>query len=152
MLPAEEYLRRAGILKDHMRTKLNQKSISYQYHEAYTTVLEGVLARGDRKISRVILKAYEKGCYFDAWTEFFVPQKWDEAFEECEIDPDFYTTRERTLDEILPWDFIDVGITRSFFEREWDRAIHQQVITPNCRQQCSGCGCRALEGGVCYES
>ena len=151
MLPAKEYLNRAGILKDHMREELNHKSISYQYHEAYTTVLEGVLARGDRKISQVILKAYEKGCYFDAWTEFFVPEKWEEAFAECSIDPDFYTIRERDLKEILPWDFIDVGITRSFFEREWDRAIHQQVITPNCRQQCSGCGCRSFEGGVCYE-
>ncbi|MCR5451141.1 MAG: TIGR03960 family B12-binding radical SAM protein [Lachnospiraceae bacterium] len=151
MQPAAEYKRRAHIVKDRMRSELNQKSISYQYHEPDVTLLEGIFARGDRRISRVIERAYNKGCFFDAWTEFFHKDLWDEAFREEGIDPDFYTMRERDIKEILPWDFIDVGIKRSFLEKEWENAA-KGIVTPNCREKCSGCGIAKKGGGVCFEN
>ena len=114
------------------------------------TVLEGILARGDRKIGQALLKVYEKGGIFDAWSEYFDYQRWGDAFEECGIDTDFYTMRERDLDEIFPWDFIDTGVSRRFLEREWQRA-KEGVVTENCRQKCSACGAMKFKGGVCLE-
>ena len=102
-------------------------------------------------MGHVILKAYEKGCIYDAWSEHFRYDAWMEAFKECGVDPDFYTLRQRDLDEIFPWDFIDVGVTKAFLKREWNRAM-EGVVTPNCRTQCSGCGAAAFGGGVCYEN
>ncbi len=150
MEEATEYKRRAHIVKDRMHSEHNAKSISYQYHEPDVTLLEGVFARGDRRIAAVIEKAYEKGCFFDAWTEFFHKDLWDQSFEECGVDPDFYTMRERPIEEKFPWDFIDCGITRAFLEREWKRS-KEEVVTPNCRMGCSGCGIRKYGGGVCFE-
>ncbi|MFQ9509467.1 MAG: TIGR03960 family B12-binding radical SAM protein [Lachnospiraceae bacterium] len=149
MCTKEEYLSRARIVNQTMKEQLNRKSMKYNWHEADVTVLEGVLARGDRKISSVILAAYEKGCLYDAWSETFDNKKWMEAFEDCGIRIDFYNTRTRDLDEILPWDFIDTGI-KAFLKREWERAINASV-TPNCRTKCSGCGVMSFGGGVCYE-
>ena len=114
------------------------------------TILEGVLARGDRRLGPVILKAYQKGALFDAWSEMFRFDLWKEAFAESGVDPDFYTLRERPDDEIFPWDFIDAGVTRSFLLREWKQSA-KETVTPNCRQRCSGCGIRKYGGGVCYE-
>jgi hypothetical protein len=114
------------------------------------TLLEGILARGDRRLSPVILKAYRKGSLFDSWTEWFKPEYWNEAFKECGIDPDFYSVRERDTDEILPWDFINIGVSKEFMIREWKNA-KEGKITPNCRMRCSGCGARNYGGGVCYE-
>ena len=151
MFPREEYLARARIVNHAFKEQLNHKSLKYQWHEADVTVLEGILARGDRKVGRVILKAYEKGCIYDAWSEYFRYDAWMEAFRECEVDPDFYTIRERGLDEVFPWDFIDVGVNKSFLLREWKRAMAGEV-TPNCRMQCSGCGAAVFGGGVCYEN
>ena len=150
MYPKEEYLRRAKIVNDTMKEQLNRKSLRYNWHEADVTVLEGIFARGDRRISQAIYYAYESGCIFDAWGEYFHPEKWDEAFEKAGIDTDFYIFRERDTEETLPWDFIDTGISKSFLAREWKRALEEQV-TPNCRMQCSGCGIRSMGGGVCYE-
>lgn len=147
----EEFLEKARAAKDEVRAQVNQKSIRFTYHAAGVSQLEGVFARGDRKLSDVIEYAYQHGAIFDAWTERFKQEIWDEAFHACGIDPDFYTHRERECSELLPWDFIDVGVTRRFLETEWKRA-KEGVITPNCREACSGCGAAAFGTGVCYES
>lgn len=151
MCTKEEFLERARTVNHAFREQLNHKSIKYNWHEADVTVLEGVLARGDRRVGPVILKAYEKGCLYDAWSETFRNDLWMEAFEECGIDIAFYNNRERDVDEILPWDFIDTGVTKAFLKREWKNAKEQKV-TPNCRQRCSGCGVMRFEGGICIEN
>ena len=151
MYDPSEYLGRAKIVNDHVKEMHNRKSIRYNWHEAYITVLEGILARGDRRISDAILKVYENGGYFDAWSEYFDYDRWLDAFKECGIDPDFYTKRERSLDEIFPWDFIDIGVSKDFMKREWKNALAESV-TPNCRMRCSACGAKQFGGGVCYEN
>ena len=150
MCTKEEFLHRAYIVNHEIKDQLNKKSIKYNWHEADVTILEGVLARGDRKVAKVIKKAYEKGCLFDSWTEGFKNELWMEAFAECGVDIDFYTIRKRELDEVFPWDFIDIGVTRAFLEREWKKA-HEETVTPNCQMQCSGCGAAVFGGGVCRE-
>lgn len=149
MEPPSEYKRKARLLNDAMKEKLNHKSLSYQWHHPEVTILEGVFARGDRRVGKTILYAYLHGCLFDAWTDYFSFERWEEAFSATGVDMDFYTIRERSLDEILPWSHIDVGITEEFFKREWENAMKASV-TPNCRDKCSGCGCRSYGGGVCY--
>lgn len=151
MFTPEEYLNRAKIVNDHCKEMLNHKSIRYHWHQADVTVLEGLLARGDRRVADVIQYVYEHGGIFDAWGEFFDYNRWLEAFEACNISLDFYAYRERSIDEILPWDFIDVGVTKEFLIREWHTA-HEETVTPNCRMRCSGCGARRFKGGVCYEN
>ena len=148
MLPREEYLRRAYLVKDSMRAQKNNKSLHYEYHDAEVTLLEGVLARGDRKVGKAILQAYQLGCMFDAWSERCDYGKWLQAFQETGIDPDFYTQRERGEDELFPWDFIDIGVTKRFLRREWERAM-QAKVTPNCREACSGCGAASYDCGIC---
>lgn len=150
MCTKEEFLHRAYVVNHEIKEQKNKKSIKYNWHEADVTVLEGILARGDRRIGPAIQRAYEKGCLFDSWSEWFQNERWLEAFAECGTDMDFYTTRERALDEIFPWDFIDIGVSRRFLEKEWKRA-HEETVTPNCRQNCSGCGAASFGGGVCYE-
>ncbi len=150
MCTKEEFLDRAYIVKNKFRAMKNFKSLKYNWHEADVTVLEGVLARGDRKISAVVEAAYRNGALFDSWSEEFDNSLWMKAFDQCGIDPDFYTVRERGLDEVFPWDFIDAGVSREFLKREWLLAQKSQA-SPNCRQRCSGCGARDFGGGVCYE-
>ena len=150
MCTKEEFLERAYRVKDKFKEMLNRKSLKYNYHEADLTVLEGILARGDRRVAPVIEEAYHKGAMFDSWGEFFNNDIWMKAFETCGVDMDFYTIRQRGLDEIFPWDFIDAGVSKEFLKREWLTAINEK-ITPNCRQQCSGCGARKYGGGVCFE-
>ncbi len=150
MCTKEEFLHRAYVVNHEIKEQKNKKSIKYNWHEADVTVLEGILARGDRRIGPAIQRAYEKGCLFDSWSEWFQNERWLEAFAECGTDMDFYTTRERALNEIFPWDFIDIGVSRRFLEKEWKRA-HEETVTPNCRQNCSGCGAASFGGGVCYE-
>ncbi len=150
MYPKEEYLVRARVVNEEMKEQLNRKSLKYNWHEADVTVLEGVFARGDRRVGQVLLKAYEKGCIFDAWSEYFDNGKWMEAFQQCGVSIDFYNLRERSLDEILPWDFIDCGVSKSFLKREWHNAL-QETVTPNCKMQCNGCGAAQFQGGVCLE-
>lgn len=146
----DEFLSKAHIVKEEVKAQVNQRSIKYNYHEADVTVLEGILARGDRRLAPAIEHAYVHGALFDAWSENFHLGFWTDAFAQCGIDTDFYTTRERSTDEILPWDFINIGVTKEFLIREWNTA-KQEKVTPNCRQQCSGCGARGYKGGVCYE-
>ena len=151
MFPPQNYLDRAHLVNDTVREQLNHKSIKYNWHEADMTLLEGVLSRGDRRVGQALLKVYEKGGIFDAWSECFDYQRWVDAFEECGVDMDFYTLRERDIDEIFPWDFVDVGVTKQFLKREWQNAQDEKV-TPNCRMKCSGCGAMKFGGGVCYEN
>ena len=151
MSTKEEFIDKAYMTRAAVMEQLNQKSIRYNWHEADVSMLEGVLARGDRKLSKLLLKVYEKGCMFDAWGEMFKNDTWIETFQELGIDMDFYTTRERALDEILPWDFIDCGVTKQFLIREWEQAKLANV-SPNCRVQCQGCGATMFQGGVCFEN
>ena len=146
----EEFIEKAKLTKKAVHSQLNQKRIKYNWHEADVSVLEGVFARGDRKVADVILKAYEKGCLYDAWGEYYKHDVWLEAFEECNVDIGFYTTRERSLDEIFPWDFLDCGVNKEFLKREWQKA-RQEVVTPNCKMQCQGCGAARFGGGICFE-
>lgn len=145
-----EYLGRAKIVNHEIKAQLNQKSIKYNWHEADVTVLEGLLARGDRRVGAAILRAYELGALYDAWSETFHYEYWTQAFADTGLDLEFYTIRERELSELLPWDFIRIGVTKNFLKKEWQRAMEGKV-TPNCRMQCSGCGAGAYKGGVCIE-
>jgi radical SAM family uncharacterized protein len=151
MCTKEEFLNRAKIVREEIREQLNQKSIKYNWHEADVTLLEGVLARGDRRVAQVIHKAYENGALFDSWSEWFQLKHWEDAFASCGIDPDFYTIRERGKDELFPWDFIDTGVTKAYLQKEWQHAKDAHV-TPNCRTLCGGCGAARFQGGVCIES
>lgn len=151
MITPEEFQKRAYFVKDKFREAKNHKSLKFAYHEADITILEGLLARGDRKLCQVIYDVYQSGQIFDAWTEYFDKSNWDNALEKNHIDIGFYTYRDRSVDEILPWDFIDIGVTRKFMEKEWERA-QAEVVTPNCRMQCSGCGAAKFGGGVCFEN
>ena len=150
MFREEDFIEKAKVVKNEIRSQLNQRSIRYNWHEPDVTVLEGFLARGDRRCADVILKAYQKGALYDAWSESFHYDIWKEAFKETGIDIEFYTLRERSTDEILPWDFIDAGVSKNFLKREWQNALDEKV-TPNCRQKCSGCGAAKYGGGVCFE-
>lgn len=150
MYREEDFVEKAKVVKSEIRAQVNQRSIRYSWHEPDVTILEGFLARGDRRCAQVILKAYEKGAIYDAWSESFDYNIWKEAFAETNTDIDFYTLRERSTDEILPWDFIDAGVTKKFLIHEWEQA-KKETVTPNCRQKCSGCGAMRYGGGVCYE-
>ena len=150
MFTQEDYIHRAYIVNQEMKEQLNRKSLRYNWHEADVTVLEGVFARGDRRTSKVLLEAYRLGCLYDSWSDEFQNDKWMQAFENTGVDLTFYTMRKRELDELFPWDFIDVGVTKSFLRREWERAMRGEV-TPNCREKCSACGALCYQGGVCFE-
>lgn len=151
MCTKEEFLDKAYLTRQGIMDQLNQRSIKYNWHEADISLLEGVFARGDRRVSKVILNAYKKGCLFDAWSEFFHFEKWLEAFHECNLSIDFYTSRNRKDDEVFPWDFIDCGVTKEYLLREWKKAQNEQT-SPNCRLQCQGCGAMQFGGGVCFET
>ena len=139
MCTKDEFLHRAYVVNHKMKEMVNHKSLKYNWHEADLTVLEGVLARGDRRVAAVVEEAYRNGALYDSWSEHFHNEIWMKAFETCGVDIDFYTTRERSLDELFPWDFIDAGVSKDFLKREWNRAMAGEV-TPNCRARCSACG------------
>ena len=151
MYTNEEYISRAAIVKHAFNEQLNRKSLRYNWHDAEVTVLEGVFARGDRKTAAVIKEAYRLGCLYDSWSDQFDNDKWMQAFENTGIDIAFYNLRERPLDEVFPWDFIDIGVTKEFLKQEWNHAMNAEV-TPNCRMKCSGCGVAKWKGGVCVEN
>ena len=133
-----------------LKSAIKSKRIRYNWHDNKTSYLEGVFARGDRRLSEVIIKAVENGCKFDGWGEHFKFDVWMQTFDELGIDPNFYTARERSYEEVLPWDHIDIGVTKNFLMRENEKA-KQSVTTPNCRQKCAGCGVKSFGTGVCYE-
>ena len=133
-----------------VRANIHSKAISYSWHDADTSFLEGVFARGDRKLNKVLLRAHELGCKFDGWHEYFDFEKWMQAFKECGIDPTFYNLRKRSFDEVLPWSHIDVGVTSDYLKKECEFA-YKGIVTPNCREKCTNCGAAVFGGGVCYE-
>ena len=145
---AEYFDEKRRFLTSKVREQINQRSIRYICHDAVTSELEGIFARGDRKLSDVIEKAYKKGCIFDAWTDYFRPDVWNELLDELSVDRDFYNYRERNEDEIFPWDFIDIGVSKQFLRREYENA-KQGKVTPNCKQKCSGCGAASFHAGIC---
>lgn len=148
MYEPEVYLEKAATLNAAIKSCLNQRAIRYIWHDARTSVIEGLLARGDRRLCRVIENVYNDGGIFDAWTETFDYDRWMRACEEAGADLDFYVYRGRGLDEILPWDFIDIGVTPAFMRREWKNAM-DAAVTPNCRDKCSGCGALSYGCGIC---
>ena len=144
-ITGEEIAHKQDVL---VKSNTNRR-IEVHYHHSDTSLLEGVFARGDRRLGKVLLRAFEKGCRFDSWDETFRFPLWEEAFAECGLDPAFYANRTRSFEEILPWSHLDYGITEEFLQRE-NRRAHEAVPTPNCRQQCAGCGIQALMGGACF--
>lgn len=132
----------------HLLSSVHSRKISVSYHESKTSVLEGVLARGDRRLGQVIYKAWQKGSKFDSWDEFFNFDNWLEAFGECNLDPEFYANRVRNYDEVFPWDVMDYGIRKEFLIEE-NKKAHRSETTPHCRIKCSACGANKLNGGKC---
>ena len=146
----EQARQKRDFLLSKVREQLNAKSIKYNCHDADVSELEGVFARGDRKLCNVIRQAYESGCIYDAWTEYFQPDKWEQAFKDNNADMEFYLRRERAEDELFPWDFIDIGVTKKFLLDEYHNS-QAEAVTPNCRRKCSGCGAAKFQCGVCVE-
>ncbi|RKD33220.1 B12-binding domain-containing radical SAM protein [Thermohalobacter berrensis] len=133
----------------HLKDIIKDRKITYNYHDPELSFLEAVFARGDRRLSKVLIKAWEKGCRFDGWAELFKYQNWMEAFEETGIDPHFYANRKRDYDEVLPWDFIDVGVSKEYLIKENEKA-QKGILTRDCRLGCTGCGINQSSiGGVC---
>ena len=133
-----------------MRSALHSRKINLDWHDAETSYLEAVLARGDRKIGKVIETAWRKGCNLDSWDEHFKFDVWMDSFAECGVDPEFYALRTRSYDEVMPWDIFDYAVTKKFIIKENQKA-HESVTTPNCKLKCSGCGANCLKGGACFE-
>lgn len=150
MIPRERFLEHQRLLQATVREQLNRKSLSYHWHDAETSELEGILARGDRRLAKSIEEAYRAGCIYDAWSEYFQYDKWQEVFARNGVTVEFYNLRERGRDELLPWDFIDAGVSRRYLWNEYERA-KQETVTPNCRKKCMGCGAAAFGCGVCFE-
>ena len=145
-ISVDEMRRRQKLLRDSVTTK----KVTVSWHESSVSFLEGVFARGDRRLSAVIEKALQKGCRFDGWDECFSLEKWLEAFTDCGIDPKFYTERQRKYDEVLPWEHLDYAVSKEFLIRE-NKLAHNNTTTPNCREKCSNCGAACFKGGVCVE-
>ena len=150
MNTAEQFELKRRFLLGKVKEQLNQRSIRYQCHDAVTSELEGIFARGDRKLCKVIEDAYRRGCIFDAWTDYFKEDVWEQVMDENGVSRYFYNYRERGKDEIFPWDFIDIGVSKNFLYREYENSL-QEKVTPNCRAKCSGCGAAKFGSGVCME-
>ena len=148
MYQPEDYLTKAHMVNDAVKGKLNKKSIKYNWHDAGTSVIEGLLARGDRKVGATIERVYELGGFYDAWTEHFDYDRWINACSDTGVDLDYYVYRRRETGEILPWDFIDIGVTKQFMLKELENS-KAGIVTPNCK--CSGCGAACFGGGICHE-
>lgn len=148
MLDRETYVKHAYHAKEHFRKMRNTKRMRFAYHDQDISLIEGIYARGDRRLSSLVLEVYRQGGIFDAWTEFFSMQRYTNAMQKLGIDQDFYLTRPRDVSETLPWDHIDCGVSKQFLIREWERA-QQGIVTKNCREQCSGCGASCFFEGAC---
>ncbi len=136
--------------QEHLLHSVTSKKISVSYHQSNISFLEGVFARGDRRLGAVLEKAVQKGVKFDGWDECFKFDEWMEAFKECGIDATFYSSRKREYDEVLPWDHLDYGVTKEFLIKE-NKLAHSELTTKNCRELCAGCGATCFGEGVCYE-
>lgn len=139
-----EYERRVALLRDAIKTK----TVTYNWHDSDTSFLEAVLARGDRRLGKVLETAWRKGAHLDAWEEYFSLDRWLEAFDACGLDPHFYANRTRSEDELLPWSMISSGVTPDYLKRERHQA-YASLTTPDCRTRCNGCGANKLVGGKC---
>ena len=144
----DEFIRKAYVCRGGIASQLNQKRIHYNWHDADTSVIEALLARGDRKVADVIKRVYEKGGIYDAWSDYYSHDRWLEAMDECGLSLDFYAFRERGAEEIFPWDFIDIGVSRRFLYNEYVKA-KAGIITSNCRDKCNGCGAAVFDAGIC---
>ncbi|MDO4288367.1 MAG: TIGR03960 family B12-binding radical SAM protein [Eubacterium sp.] len=134
-----------------LKAEIKDRRISYNWHDGSLSYLEAVFARGDRRLGRVLLEAHKVGCRFDGWNEHFDPEKWAQVFEAAGVDPDFYALRQRPFDEVLPWDFIDIGVTKEFLQKEWQKAM-EAALTPYCKAGCSSCGIMQFsKGWKCHE-
>ncbi len=142
----ETLVAKQKMLKDKIKTR----SISYNWHQSQVSFLEAVFAKGDRRLADVLIAAQQKGCRFDGWDEHFDYEKWMEAFHDCNVDPEFYAYRRIDHSEVLPWEHIDVGVTKAFLMKEHDKA-YEEKTTPSCREKCAGCGATGFGGGVCFE-
>ena len=136
--------------QDYLKTHLTNKAIKFNWHEPEISVLEAVLAKGDRRLSKVIYRAWELGCKFDSWGEFFKFDVWMKAFEDCNIDYKYYAERQIDLEETLPWEHVNIFVTKDFLKKEYQNAMDEKV-TSNCRQKCAGCGASINQCGVCFE-
>ena len=136
--------------QQHIKNSITTKKITYNYHASDTSFLEAVFARGDRRLNKALLLAHERGIRFDGWSDCFDFQAWLDVLSDSGIDPAFYANRRRSFDEVLPWDHLDYGVTKSFLRRECERAYRSEA-SPNCREKCMGCGAMKYGGGVCYE-
>ena len=132
----------------HLLSCVKTRKVNVSYHKVDISFLEGVFARGDRRLSKVIYYAWQHGCKFDGWDDSFLFDTWLEAFEQCGVDPLFYTSRKREFEEILPWDHLDYGIRKEFLISE-NKKAHESETTPHCRIKCAGCGANRLNGGKC---
>lgn len=135
----------------HLVSSVTTRKITCNYHDADTSFMEAVFARGDRRLGPVLLEAHRLGCKFDGWNDYFSLARWRQAFENCGVSPEFYANRRRSFDEILPWDHLDYGVSKEFFRRECEKA-YAAATTPNCREKCSACGAACFQGGICYEN
>lgn len=144
----EQFLEKAYITRTSIISQLNQKRIKYNWHEADVSVMEGVFARGDRRVAPVILEAYKRGCMYDAWGEYYHNDVWMKVFEDLGVSIEFYTERERDIDEIFPWDFISCGVNKEWLKKEWLKSKEAKT-TPNCKIQCNGCGAGVYGTGIC---
>jgi hypothetical protein len=142
----DEFFRRNKLVK----TSMNKKQVKFNYHEPELSSMEGVLARGDRRVAKVIVRAWELGAKFDGWNDLFKYDAWLQAFEDCGLTKEFYANRQRSYDELLPWDHISIGVSKQFFINEMEKAKEEKV-TLNCRTECANCGAKCFGGGVCFE-
>ena len=148
MFTKEDYIEKAYKTRNGITRQLNQKSIKYNWHETDTSIMEGVLARGDRRLSKVIYDVYKDGGMYDAWSESYDHDRWLKALSDNGLTPEFYTTRPRSKDELFPWDFIDIGVTKNYLWREWEKA-QTATVTDNCMVKCGMCGAFVFGCGIC---
>ncbi len=145
----QDTVEQLAVKQKHLISCVRSKKISVSYHDATVSMLEAVLARGDRRLADVIEAAWKNGTRLDGWEEHLKPEAWKKAFEDCGVDPAFYADRRRSYEEILPWDHLDYGVTKAFLIREHQKAVEEGTTTPSCFEHCSGCGADRLTGGVC---
>jgi radical SAM superfamily enzyme YgiQ (UPF0313 family) len=136
--------------QDYLKSKLTNRAIKYNWHEPETSVVEAVLAKGDRRLNKVIYNVWKNGGKFDSWGEFFSYDRWMKAFEDEGVDYKYYAEREMNIDEKLAWEHINVLVTKNYFKSEYEKSM-QGIVTSNCRQDCSGCGAACMGTGVCFE-
>ena len=145
----QDFIDKAYIVRKAIMEQRNQKVIKFNWHEADASVMEGVLARGDRRLNKVIYDVYKQGSIFDAWSEYYDHERYLKAISDAGLSVDFYTTRKRSEDEVFPWDHIDCGVKKEFLLKEWHLA-QNEITTPNCKEKCNGCGAATFGTGICF--